>query len=179
MTDADTAIEVGDAVLRFEQLDGKKHDRAAFSCGHPTLDRYLKEQASQERRRRVAVTWVLASAEGEVGGYYSLSNASVVTQDLVRVGQSLPGYTRTPVTLIGRLARDMRFRGLGVGELLLVDALRRSLLGAASIGSVAAVVDAIDDAAAAFYARYGFLGLPDRDGRLFLPMATVARLFAG
>lgn len=178
MTGADDVIRVADTTLRFQPLDGKAHDRAAFACGHPALDRYLKEQAGQERRRRIAVTWVLA-ADRMIAGYYTLSNASVVTEDLVKAGQSLPGYVRTPVTLIGRLARDLRYRGGGIGELLLVDALRRSLLGAAAIGSTAVVVDAIDEHAAAFYAGYGFLELPDDDGRLFLPMATVAKLFAG
>jgi ribosomal protein S18 acetylase RimI-like enzyme len=39
------------------------------------------------------------------------------------------------------------------------------------------VVDAINDAVAGFYRRFGFVALPSIPTRLFLPMKTVAQLF--
>ncbi len=39
------------------------------------------------------------------------------------------------------------------------------------------VVDAIDTAAARFYAHFGFLRLPNLPNRLFLPMKDIAPLF--
>ncbi len=87
-------------------------------------------------------------------------------------------YTVLPTTLLGRLAVDQRFQGKGLGEQLLLDALKRSYdISALEIGSVAIVVDPLDKAGVSFYAQYGFVKLPDR-GRMFLPMKTIGRLFS-
>jgi hypothetical protein len=40
------------------ELLTSKHNRAGFSCGVDTLDRYLYEQASQDMRRRAASCYV-------------------------------------------------------------------------------------------------------------------------
>jgi len=71
----------------------------------------------------------------------------------------------------------MRYRGQGLGEFLLLDALERSLLQSRRIGSVAVVVDAKDEQARYFYRRYGFIQFPDHPSRLFLPMKRMSMLF--
>ncbi|HEX9368238.1 MAG TPA: GNAT family N-acetyltransferase, partial [Vicinamibacterales bacterium] len=88
----------------------------------------------------------------------------------------LPRYPLVPATFMGRLAVDRSYRGLRLGERLLIDALRRSLVASQVIASVAVIVDAKDQAGVAFYLRYGFLAFPDQPLRLFLPMKTVAQL---
>lgn len=80
--------------------------------------------------------------------------------------------------MIGRLALDVSFRGRGLGELLLIDALKRAWNNV-GIASLAVIVDAKDELARRFYARYGFLSFPDTPNRLYLPMKTIERLFAG
>ena len=107
---------------------GKGHDRAAFSCGVETLDAYLRKQASQDARRRVAAPFVLVERPGgTVIGFYTLSQMSVHLADLPPdISKKLPKYPDIPVTLLGRLAVDWRYRGHGFGERLLMDALRRS-----------------------------------------------------
>jgi predicted GNAT family N-acyltransferase len=84
---------------------------------------------------------------------------------------------KLPATLIGRLARSKEFKGRGLGELLLMGALKRALEHSGNIASVAVVVDAIDENARAFYRRYGFIDIPNHPNRLFIPMKTVAQLF--
>ena len=63
-----------------------------------------------------------------------------------------------------------------MGEHLLLDALRRSLAHADQIAAMAVVVDAKDEAAAAFYRHYGFLTLQAQPSKLFVPMHLVAQL---
>ena len=88
-------------------------------------------------------------------------------------------YLRSQIILLGRLARDLSCRGQGLGELLLMDALLRCLwLSDESVGAMAVVVDPLDERAATFYARYGFIALPD-SGRMFLPMRTIRALGQG
>ena len=91
----------------------------------------------------------------------------------------LPSYPHLPATLIGRLARDKRFAGRGVGEILLFDALERALLSSAQIASAGVIVDALDVRAAEFYRKYGFQNFRENPLRLFLPMQTIeTSLFA-
>ncbi len=166
--------------FRFEPLDKKKHDRAAFSCEQESLDRYLKERATQEIKKRVAAVYVLTPDGKTIAGYYTLSQYAIEAGELPPelVQQlHLPKYDKLPATLLGRLARNKEFKGGGLGELLLMGAMKRALEHSRSIASVAVVVDAIDEKARAFYRRYGFIDVPDHPNRLFMPMKTVAQLF--
>ena len=159
---------------------GKRHDRAAFSCGDAALDTYLHKQASQDARRRVAAPFVLVKPPSPVViGYYTLSQMSVHLGDLPPdIAKKLPKYPEVPVTLIGRLARAEGHRGHGIGELLLMDALRRSWALSSEIAAFAVVVDAKDERAGAFYERYEFQPFPDQPQRLFMPMAKLDKLFS-
>jgi hypothetical protein len=154
------------------------HDRGGFSCGIEALDRYLKTQAGQDNRRRVAACFVLTSL-GEpdrIVGYYTLSAASIALADLPEsVSKRLPRYPVVPATLMGRLAVDSRFHGGRLGEFLLFDAMARALRS--EIASFAFVVDPKDETAARFYTRYRFLPLASGGQRMFLPMAEIAALF--
>ncbi|HEX4810854.1 MAG TPA: GNAT family N-acetyltransferase [Bryobacteraceae bacterium] len=159
-----------------------KHDklRAAFSCGVEPLDRYLKQQARQDARRRVAAPYVLVSEDDRIAGYYTLSSDNFRADDLPPelVKQlKLPRYPVIGATLIGRLARDLSFRGWGVGELLLIDAVKIALAMSRKIASAAVVVDAKDDRAHRFYSEFGFIAFPETVNRLFLPMRTIEELF--
>jgi GNAT superfamily N-acetyltransferase len=157
------------------------HDRAAFACGVDALDHYLRTQAGQDVAKRVAAAFVLTEPPSSaVLGFYTLAATSLLLRDLpAATAKRLPKYPHVPATLLGRLAVDQRARGRGYGELLLLDALARSLAASATIGAAAVLVDAKDDAARRFYERYGFERLPDQPRRLFLPMRTVAALGLG
>ena len=163
---------------RIEPLQ-KSHGREAFSCGHVVLDRYLQHQARQDAQSQVAAVFVaVRPPNSKVLGFYSLSASNIHLGDLPpELVRKLPRCPHLPVTLLRRLAIDQACKGQGLGQFLLLDALYRSLQAAASIAAMAVVVGAKDAAAAAFYQRYGFVQLSASEGRLFLPMKTVAALF--
>lgn len=157
---------------------GPHHDRAGFSCGVEPLDSYLKRQAGQDMKKRVAAVFVLSSDGKTIAGYYTLSQYSVELGEMPEtLARRLPKYPDVPATLLGRLAVSTAFRGQGLGELLLMDALHRSLALSRQVASAAVIVDAKNSQAMRFYQRYGFLELPNLPRRLFLPMATVEQLF--
>jgi GNAT superfamily N-acetyltransferase len=163
---------------RIEAL-GKTHDRTAFTCGSAALERYLQQQARQDAEKSVAAPFVLTTPPAlQVLGYYTLSASLVNASELPNtLAKKLPRYPQLPVTLLGRLAVDQSMNGKGIGQFLLMDALRRSLEAAADIAAMAVLVDAKDDAAEAFYRHFSFLPLHEQPRRLFLPMKTVAGLF--
>jgi len=161
------------------ELLSKKHDRAVFSCGNDALDTYLKKRASQEAKKKIATTFVMADKQtNAVIGYYTLSATSILLDDLPdQTSRRLPKYPQVPATLLARMAIDNRYQGRGYGELLIIDALRRSLQAATEVASYAVVVDVINEHARSFYRHYEFCAFPERKLRLFLPMRTIADLF--
>lgn len=164
--------------FRVEPLD-KSHDRKGFSCGVEALDRYLKRQALQDKKKRVAATFALIEDDTDrLAGYFTLSATSVLTSGLPpEIAQKLPRYEALPGTLVGRLAVDERFQGQGAGKLLLHAAMKHSLAATRLVESWAVIVDAKDEGAKRFYERHGFAPLADRPMRLFFPLKSVAQLF--
>ena len=154
---------------------GKQHDRTTFSCGQPALDDWFRHRASQDEKRNVARVFVAVTPDLGVVGFYSLSSLSLSLESLPEeVAHRLPRYDAIPAALIGRLARDERVRGSGVGELLLADAIQRILGAGRSVAVFAIVVDAKDDRAVDFYQAFGFRVFPLQPRRLFLLAATAA-----
>ena len=150
--------------------------RDGFDCGVDVLNRYLKEGAGQDARRRVAAPFVAVDASGVVVGFYTLSATSVLLGDLPPgLKKRLPRYPSIPATLLGRLATELSVRGSGLGRFLLADALHRAVRS--EIASFAVVVDAKDDSAVAFYERESFQPLPESPRRLIRRMADIAVLF--
>ena len=162
---------------RIEPL-GDQHDRAAFSCGVEVLDRYLQRQAGQDVSRRVAAAFVITPDGKTIAGFYTLSAHLVNLADLPEsVAKRLPRYPNVPATLLGRLAVSENFRGQGIGELLLLDALKRAFGNTREVASAVVVVDAKDERARGFYLRHDFMPLPTHPNRLFYPMRTIEKLF--
>jgi GNAT superfamily N-acetyltransferase len=159
-----------------EKLD-RRHDRTAFDCGQRALNDWLKLRASQYEKKDLARTYVAVRAgEVVVVGYYALATHRVC-HDVLPADQA-KGVPRidVPVVLLGRLAVDRSVQGQGLGELLLVDALRRAEHLADFIGIRAVEVDALDEVARLFYLRYGFTPLADDPRHLFLPMQAIRRM---
>jgi len=158
-------------------LDSKAHDRSAFSCGMPDLDRYIRDHASQDVKRDVARVFVALRPDFQiVQGYYSLSATSFQRDNLpADQAKRLPRYP-VPAALLGRLAVDGAMKGRGLGAFLLMDALNRILLATQMLAVHALMVDAKDNAAANFYRKYGFIPFVSDERRLFLPMATIRTL---
>jgi ribosomal protein S18 acetylase RimI-like enzyme len=163
--------------FRIEPLTGE-HDRTEFISGSSALDRYFLTQASQDVRRRVATCFVAVSYDsGQIAGYYTLSATSIALDALSpQIIQKLPRYPVVPAVLLGRLAVARTQQGLGLGSVMLADALKRS--ARAEMGVFAMVVDVENEAAQSFYAHHGFTLLPGASRRLFLPIDAALRRLA-
>lgn len=164
---------------------GKHHDRAAFSCEEVELTDYLQNRASQDVRRYAAAVFVATEpGSTRVIGYYSLSALSVGLDSIpAEQAKHLAKYPAVPVTLLGRLARDLGQKNKNMGEFLLMDALDRAYRQSHQIASSAVIVDAKGARAARFYETFGFSTIADSPAspnsplRLYLPMRTIAKLF--
>jgi GNAT superfamily N-acetyltransferase len=157
----------------------KRHQRGSFTSGQPELDDWFRRRASQDERRDVARVFVAEDEKLGVVGFYSLSAFTLTIESLpAEMARKLPHYEAIPAALIGRLARDEKVRGQGIGELLLADAVRRILTASKTLAVFAIVVDAKDERAAKFYKAYGFRAFPLEPRRLFLLTSTAEAALA-
>jgi ribosomal protein S18 acetylase RimI-like enzyme len=164
-------VKLADGSIRIEPL-GPAHDRAAFDCGNDSLNRYIREQATQDTRRGVARIFVAVMPEEpkRIAGFVTLSAASLVASDLpAELAKRLPRHP-IPAALVGRLAVDNSFRRRGLGSILLADAVKKAMAAAESVAMTVIVVDPINDAARAFYAAFGFRSLQGPQPRMFLTL---------
>lgn len=161
-------------MLRIELLH-TKHNRDNFDCGVDSLNEYLVRYARQNDKKNISRTFVAVDDEKLIHGYYSISSASIRFEDLPeRLSKQLPRYP-VPAARLSRLAVDLQTRGTGLGERLLMNALKRIRLTANEIGIKCVIVDAIDEKAKAFYGSYGFIELPGQEQKLLLPVETINR----
>lgn len=153
------------------------HDRIGFTCGVESLDRYLKIQAGQDVRRKANAVFVLSreAVPDRVLGYYTLCAMAVSQGEVPEAARKhVPRYPLVSCTLIGRLAVARDQQGQRLGSILLADALQRAFGSADTVGSSMMIVDALDEAAAGFYAAHGFVRLPD-SLRLVMPIRQAGR----
>ena len=147
------------------------HDRESFDCGRNELNDWLRKIARQHQSKGFSKTFVatLDDQPNQICGYYALALTEVDTRALPEDNRKkLPRII--PGVRLGRLAVDVRYQGKRLGELLLMDAVRRVRAIQEHAGVVGLFVDAIDEQAAQFYAHFGFEAFVDEPLKLFYPV---------
>lgn len=149
------------------------HKLDEFSCGKPSLDRWLKTRALSNQDRGFTAVIVVHEAQ-RVVGYYGLAPTAIVPSRLPRSIRTGQPPDPIPCLLLGQLATDQNWIGKGVGTGLLKHALERCVAAAGLIGGRALIVNALDTEAAAFWARSGFIPSKDDPLVLFRSIADIA-----
>ncbi|MBI4873622.1 MAG: GNAT family N-acetyltransferase [Acidobacteria bacterium] len=146
--------------------------RTEFTCGVDALDRYFREQAGQDVRRRTTACFVAREiATGRIAGYYTLAAGGIFLADMpASLVKRLPRYPSVPVARLGRLAVALDYHGLGLGGALLWDAMDRA--ARSEVAVYALVVDAKDERAERFYRHHGFVAFGSAPGKLLLPLSA-------
>lgn len=159
---------------RVEPL-GAGHDLAAFQCGRPALNDWLRRHAHTAAGQGTR-TYILVSTgrDAPVAGYFAIAPHLLRKAEAPpRIGRGAPA--QIPAILLAKLALDERLHGRGLGGELLVHALRTIVAAARGAGGRVVVVDALDDSAAAFYRAHDFAPTPHDPRRLVMKLSTVAR----
>ena len=158
--------------FRIEPLS-RQHDREHFDCEESSLNDFLKRFARQNDEKGLGRTFVaILPGERKILGYYTLLSGAV---GFHTIPENLPRYP-VPVVHLGRLAVDKTVKGQGLGAVLLLDALKRSLRIADQLGIYAVEVYALNAQAKAFYLKYGFQPLQDDEFHLYLSLKTIRKL---
>lgn len=149
------------------------HDLSSFSCGKPALDHWLKTRALSNQQKGFTAVMVVHEA-GRVVGYFGLAPTAVVPAAVPRSIRTGQPPDPVPCLLLGQLATDQGWAARGIGTGLLKHALMRCVAAAGLVGGRALLVHAIDEEAAAFWTRRGFLASRDDPFLLLRSMADIA-----
>jgi predicted N-acetyltransferase YhbS len=153
---------------------GADHQLEGFDCGKPALDDWLLRHARQAQGSGSAKTFVVADG-ARVAGYFSLTVGQVDTLDAPERIRKGMGQYPVPVVILARLAVSRQDQGHGIGLGLLRDAIRRTMLIAEQPGIRAMLTHPIDEEAAKFYARFGFIASPLSAQQLLLLLKDARR----
>lgn len=157
--------------LRLERLQAH-HQLDRFDSGNEELDAWLHRHALTGQQMDTARTFLLVEAD-EIIGYFSLTMGSVLRADApAKLVRGLPAYP-VGMVLLARLAIDRSRQRAGMGARLLAEALRKAVDAGEAAAARLVVVDAIDDNAARFYARHGFVATPEHPLRLYRRMKDI------
>lgn len=153
------------------------HQTEGFDCGKPVLDAWLLRHARQAQGSGSAKTFVVAD-DKRVAGYFSLTVGQIDTLDAPERIRKGMGQYPVPVVILARLAVARQDQGRGIGLGMLQDAIRRTLLIAEQAGIRAMLTHPLDEDAARFYTRFGFIASPLRDQQLLLLLKDARRWLA-
>ena len=147
-------------------------DTSKFDCGVPYLNDWIRQYAGQTQRRSEARSYLVVDSISKlVAGFYTL----LVTE--VNVGGVNHGKDRRlPAVLIANLAVDSKFQGRGLGALLVVDAIAKSLSAADLVGISVILVDPFDTGLVGFYEQFGFKVLGEGSTRMALKADKARRI---
>lgn len=160
--------------LRGPEPLGAQHRLEEFDCGKPALNDWLLRHARQAQGSGSAKTFVVAD-DDRVAGYFSLTVGQIDKLDAPERIRKGMGQYPLPVVILARLAVSVQDQGRGIGFGLLQDAIRRTMLIAEQAGIRAMLTHPIDEEAARFYTRFGFIASPLREQQLLLLLKDARR----
>jgi len=152
-----------------------QHRLEGFDCGKSALNDWLLRHARQAQGSGSAKTFVVADDVDRVAGYFSLTVGQVDTLEAPERIRKGMGQYPVPVVILARLAVSREHQGLGIGVGMLQDAIRRTLVIAEQAGIRAMLTHPIDEEAARFYTRFGFIASPLREQQLLLLLKDARR----
>ena len=145
--------------LRFEPFKSDSLQVRSFDCGNISLNDFLRSEEVANYERELLGKTTLVFYEGDLAGYYTMSNGSLRTEYL----KTWRSFTKAgevhlnaiPCLIVGRLAVDKKWQNKGIGrtvmQRIMIHALDCSRHAGIRLIVVQAKKEAID-----FYKKLGF-----------------------
>lgn len=147
--------------IRIEKLR-REHDLSGFSSYEPELESFLREDAFDNQRKKISVTYLwFLKKRGCLVGYISLLNDRINLEGELKSYFHGKGilYKSLPALKIGRLCVDDRFLREGIGSLMVGFAYKKAVEISENIAGCRFItLDAKEDSVF-FYRKLNFLTL--------------------
>ena len=165
------------STLSIETLS-KTHNRNAFDCGNKALNHFLQKIARQHSEKGLSKTFVLIDTEHPVDiiAYMSLVVCEVLAENIPHQWKN-KYPKRIPAAKLAKLAVAHNKQRKGYGEILLIEAMQKTLTVSYTLGIAGLFVNAKHEQAKAYYNQFDFISLPKQLDNLFLPLSTIAKSF--
>ena len=154
----------------------KYHDRNTFDCGDLELNNYLQKIARQHITKGISKTFVLSDSDSdtpkEIIAYMSMIVCEVLTDSIPHPWKK-KYPKRIPAAKLARLAVSIKHQRKGYGEILLIDAIQKTLAVSENMGIAGLFVDAKHEQAKKYYNQFGFISFPEQLDNLFLPLSSL------
>lgn len=154
------------------------HKLELFDSGKPALDYFLTHVALRSQQDGHARTFVITDEEENVVGYHALCGGMLDRENAPRQVGGHGAPREIPVALLARLAVDRRHQGRQLGTVLMRHAFASVVAASSFVGFRAIMVHALDDEAAAFYAKFGFRAAKGLERTLLLSLNDITRILA-
>lgn len=161
--------------LIVELLEKSVHTRESFSNHDSSIEQFLKERAHKEHKNHISDTYVLIDDQSRhiILGYFTLSNHSVLLNDIPEdLRKNLP-YPELGTVLLGRMGRDQNLTPSGFGLILLKEAIKKSLEKSSFF---ALELNAKNERLIKYYKQFGFISLKDNPHHMILPYSVLKKL---
>ena len=164
-------------MLKIEELT-KFHNRKLFDCGNDDLNNYLKNIARQHITKGISKTFVLIDENDPttIIAYMTLIACEVITKEMPDNWRKKYPKHAIPAVKLARLAVLLKQQRKGYGELLLINAIKKTIDVSSNLGVVGLFVDAKSKEVKSYYEQFGFICLPEKLNNLFLPLSTLIKL---
>ncbi len=156
--------------MRAPEPLSKAHILHGINSSRTSLNAWLIDRALANEAQGASRSFVICEGDTQkVIGYYCLAQGAI-GHDAVSAKFKKNMPNPLPVTVLGRLAIDQNHAGKGLGMALLKDAVLRARLASIQAASRGIFVQALDEEAAGFYLKFGFIRSPSEPLYLMLSL---------
>jgi predicted GNAT family N-acyltransferase len=149
-------VESSDVIEAFVLTDS--FDTSKFQCGVKKYDNYLKDTAISDHNNNIGKIWLFVQ-HAEVIGYVSIAMSQLHKSEHKKLGK-MTGHGYIPGLLLGQMARDIRYKGKGLGEIMIGWVINEAINISKRIGCRLIILQSERDMVKR-YEEYGFLKIPD------------------
>lgn len=143
------------------------------------MDAWFQESSRRAHAMGSAAVRVCTNPHDGVVGFFALVNHEIRMAEDARVSRGDAGGLSTiPATLLARFALHNELRRQGLGVELLLEVLRVAVDASTKVASRLIVLDAKNEALAAWYQERSFKPINSNPLRLYMKMSTASQLIA-
>lgn len=167
-----TPTKVDLSRLEIKPLDSA-WDRAAFCCGHQTIDNFFRNNAPEHHRKHKARVYCALYDEAVIGYYFLVAQSTPPERVSEEAFKKFGRVKETPCVYLGMLGVHEEHKGNGIGKTLMIHAMRKTMEVADIIGIYALTLEAVDEDVGNFYLGLGFKYFIEGELFMYLPLSAI------
>lgn len=133
-------------------------DITKFQCENKKYEKYLKETASNDHSNNIGKVWLFIRRK-EVVAYVTIAMSQLHKSEHKKLGK-MTGHGYIPGLLLGQMARDIRYKGKGLGKIMTAWVIKEAIIISKRIGCRLIILQSEEDKVKT-YEEFGFLKIPD------------------